>query len=372
MHNKNKTVQSTVIFIIIIFLFSLSSFLLLLCLFSKQSTMSDALKSNTNVAGAQPSLRQFFKAAGESGHDTESETSDMDTLNETIRPRDVSTPLSAVASRSDLVNTPTSTVAVQQSKRVFSQVDLSPQDVSLHSILSELRNGFAKYSEDQQRFNDRLLTLDQQCSIAQNTALQAGAVATEAAGKIDELQNQIQAVRDISEKAASATEHNRQSNLDMMEKLNRRSEIVIRGLHIDNSMEQKLLHDLVYRIATVVGQPINERDIHFIRVRQQHNSRASIIIVRFSTVTIRDLIFDAYLKRGTLTTSQLGMSTDSRIFLADNLTVVASRINYQARQLKVAGKLAKVTIRKGSIRVTLPNNPSKWISVDTIEQLEKL
>lgn len=252
-------------------------------------------------------------------------------------------------------------------KRLHTDVVLSPEAAALTTgslnqfkldIVQELRGQFAEIKRSN---DDTLAAFTERCKRVELAVTDNTARSKRNEDHLDSLEGRMAVA------SASAA-----ASVEAIQRIERQCDILIRGLVVDKLMGQHLLRTIVFRIAHAIGHELSDRDIHFVRVQQLQRA-PSILVARFSNVAIRDMIFFDYLnKRINLNARQLGCSTDSRVYLTDNLTATAARVKKEARKLQEEKVIKKVTIRRGAIGVYLTSNPNRLHIVTSLEDLARL
>lgn len=95
-----------------------------------------------------------------------------------------------------------------------------------------------------------------------------------------------------------------------------------------------------------------------------------LILVQFAFTSQRNDFFSKYLAMRSLNLSQIGFQTNKRIYINENLTILARKIKTKAIELKKQGKLAYVFSRGGLIYVREQNSGDN-IVVKSLEDLQR-
>lgn len=77
----------------------------------------------------------------------------------------------------------------------------------------------------------------------------------------------------------------------------------------------------------------------------------SPLLVEFALKTTRDRFYSTYLRRRDLKLRHLGMPSDRRVFINENLSADAREVKKLALSLKKAGKLTSVFTKGGIVHV---------------------
>lgn len=76
-----------------------------------------------------------------------------------------------------------------------------------------------------------------------------------------------------------------------------------------------------------------------------------LIAIQFALRNSRDDFYNAYLRTRDLKLRHLGLKSDRRIYVNENLTVTARKVKVAALRLKKAGKLSSVYTKQGVVHV---------------------
>lgn len=96
----------------------------------------------------------------------------------------------------------------------------------------------------------------------------------------------------------------------------------------------------------------------------------SLIVVEFALKSTRDELYSAYLRRCDLKLRHLGLNSDRRIYINENLDSTARKVKSAALRLKKAGKLTSVYSNKGIVHVKQAGGVSS-VAVHAEEDLNK-
>lgn len=267
--------------------------------------------------------------------------------------------------RMEVEDCPTATGAADhtlpQPKRAFLEVDKSPQQPTNLDIMMIIQSEFSLLHSTQAAHHTRVEAMGVRLDILEGVINSPTSLPMTNAGRIGEVERVLKGV------SSSSTDL-----VDALQRLERQPDIAIRGLTLNRTAGQVLLRDVVTRAARAIGYELTTRDIHYVRVQEWRKSPA-IIIAKFSTVALRDMIFADYLRKNIrLNARQLGCDGDGPVFLSDNLTPHATRVRYEARRLKSLGVVNKVSVRRGQIAVSLASEPNKIITVKNLDALAEL
>lgn len=94
-------------------------------------------------------------------------------------------------------------------------------------------------------------------------------------------------------------------------------------------------------------------------------------LLQFTTAYLRDEFYALYLAKRDLKLRHIGISSDHRIYINENLTVKARAIKRAALKLRRENKLVAVSTKLGTVRVkTSASGPA--VPVTSIEQLSSI
>jgi len=180
-------------------------------------------------------------------------------------------------------------------------------------------------------------------------------------GAISALQTTNAALRDncrdlssrVDELSTRATEST-SAVADLADRLDfaeRESDIIVRGVPVALGENCRSLYE---RIALALGYSADATpDASAFRLgRKKPGARSDPpILLRFPNRTAKSDFFKRYLGKLTLNLSDIGFDLNTRIFLAESLTVVRQKIFQEAIKLKREGKLYSVKSKAGVIVV---------------------
>lgn len=95
-----------------------------------------------------------------------------------------------------------------------------------------------------------------------------------------------------------------------------------------------------------------------------------LIVVQFALKNSRDDFYNAYLRTRDLKLRHLGLDSDRRIYVNENLTVGARKVKVAALRLKKAGKLSTVYTKQGVVHVK-PTAESRPTVVNSEKDLDQ-
>lgn len=232
-------------------------------------------------------------------------------------------------------------VCMSASKRMRSE-EPSPPNATLQAIMDELQ------AAKQHRESIKI------------SLLATGTAATEAMAKADTANEKVDKVQGAMELLD-----------DKMERRERRSDIVFRGIPLDGKEPAHELVSLARTIMSAVGITAGEADIEYAMVLRG----SSILLVRFATVALRNMFFRKYIAlRNGLWASHLGYSEEDeeRVYAMDNLTPTNAAIRRRAQELKKEGAISNFRVRDGLVYVTTNTDHHKQFPVIRMTELNNL
>lgn len=136
--------------------------------------------------------------------------------------------------------------------------------------------------------------------------------------------------------------------------LENRNELTIRGIPF---MRGEDLGAYFKSICKQLSQ--RETSVHIRRTRSnQAEGSEGVIVVEFALKNERDEFYSAYLRRHDLKLRHIGLDSDHRVYINENLTIAARKLKLLALELKRNGKLASVFTKQGVVNVRRsPNEP---------------
>ena len=112
-------------------------------------------------------------------------------------------------------------------------------------------------------------------------------------------------------------------------------------------------------------------DVRRISKPEANVGTAPIIMLQFAFSAQRNDFFSRYLRSRNLSLAQIGFSVNKRVYVNENLTLVAREIRSKALQLKKAGKIRAVYSRDGIVYVK-PNDGGSVKAVLSMNDLQLL
>lgn len=137
---------------------------------------------------------------------------------------------------------------------------------------------------------------------------------------------------------------------DEPERLNRMADIVIRGIPCLNGEDTIMLSRVFQSMANVIGMDITcNPPVKILRVVTKNRSRTSPpILVKFASSDSKMLFMKKYFAKKSLSLMDIGLSSETRIYCNDNLTVRNQSLLRKAMTLKSNG-LYNIFTRNGFV-----------------------
>lgn len=255
------------------------------------------------------------------------------------------TGLKVFATMSNLQRTPPRTVNNAPNKRLKRDEE-GDTDITLNSAVNMLMSQFRETREMIDDFRKDI-----------NNKIDA--VKTELEGKLNLVTQEIGsfklecAAKFGSNDVALSTMHERVDQLShTIGNLQNRSELIISGIPF--SSEEKLSEFFVAmcRQLGFDGDAYPAVDVRRMKARATlKDGDECLIAIQFALRNSRDDFYNAYLRTRDLKLRHLGLESDRRIYVNENLTVTARKVKVAALRLKKAGKLSSVYTKQGVVHV---------------------
>lgn len=180
-------------------------------------------------------------------------------------------------------------------------------------------------------------------------------------GKIDEMKSELATVSsdilalkgECAEKfrVTDAALHSVNKRVDHLQdafgSMENRSELTIRGIPFTKGENLSAYFSAICKQLTV-----KESSTHIRRLKSTKRAESEgLIVVEFSLKNERDDFYGAYLRKRDLKLRHIGLDSDHRIYINENLTLSARKLKVLALDLKRAGKLASVFTKHGVVHV---------------------
>lgn len=258
--------------------------------------------------------------------------------------------------------------SVQVNKRCHSELSPStPSPTQLDAVLAEVRHGFAEMKKEQRSLSDKFNDL-KKC-VGETTLTAHGALekAECVEVKVSKLEESCAKMQHSLEAIKTASPYPWREDMD---RALRCADVVIRGIPVKRDTTRATLRSFPVKIAAALGVRIADCDVHYVRVLLQRKTNNPSLIVRFTSVAVRDTVFSAYFRGNMkLCTSSIGLTTKSPIFISDNLLPSVNTLKNDARKLRDNGVVSKISTRNGILSVQLTNGSGKWLTINTAEDL---
>lgn len=127
-----------------------------------------------------------------------------------------------------------------------------------------------------------------------------------------------------------------------------RGELTIQGIPYAVGENLEAYFKAICRRLAVRESPTHIRRI---KPRNQMANNGGLIVVEFSLLNDRNDFYSAYLKNHELKLRDVGLNSDARIYINENLTLTARKLKVLALNLKRSGKLSSVFTKQGIVHV---------------------
>lgn len=221
--------------------------------------------------------------------------------------------------------------------------DDTPQNLTLEVVLQAMNKQFEK-------------TLTRMEEINTNISGKIDAVKAELDGKLEAV------MHDINKFKADCT-LNLKSNEDALcslsgrvgeisqeiDTLENRNELIVSGIPYLKNENLKLYFKAMWKQIGLEEDCNPLVDLR--RLGRQGTQGDGLILVQFALRNNRDDFYSRYLQKRDLKLCHLGINSQQRIYVNENLTVAARKLKAAALRLKKAGKLSSVYTRLGVVMV---------------------
>lgn len=133
--------------------------------------------------------------------------------------------------------------------------------------------------------------------------------------------------------------------------LGNRSDLIISGIPFMNGENLNVFFEAICRQIGYSENYVPMADVRRINNRPLKDGDESLVIVEFGLRNARDDFYGCYLQKRNLTLRDLGLESDKRVYINENLTSLARKIKAAALRLKKAGKLTAVHTKLGVVHV---------------------
>lgn len=155
-----------------------------------------------------------------------------------------------------------------------------------------------------------------------------------------------------------------QENNSLRRQINR-NDIIVYGL--SGTMTAEKMHKIVFNIGKVLDVEINNNDLNV--CTYIHNKKS--VLVKLNSVYKRDIVMKKYFAAKELKLCEIDEESDieSRVYLNDNLTGVAAKLNFICRQLRKNGKITKFKFYNKDVpeaQLYFPGGDTKIVNLEKI------
>lgn len=188
--------------------------------------------------------------------------------------------------------------------------------------------------------------------------LKIDTIKSEFQGKVGDLQQEITVLKanyegkfithDATVDQLSQRLHHLNLNIGALEN---QKELIISGVPFEKDEDPDVLFAMICRQLECSVEDEQVASTRRIYVKGLKNGDVSPLLVEFSLKTTRDRFYSSYLRSRDLKLRHLGMPSDRRVFINENLNADARELKKVALLLKKSGKLASVFTKGGVVHV---------------------
>lgn len=165
--------------------------------------------------------------------------------------------------------------------------------------------------------------------------------------------------------------HRLDSASETVSRLEHRTELIAVGIpYVSNEN----LSNCVLSMSRAIGFDENKTshiECKRLRSRNLSDGDQCFILLQFSMACLRDEFYAKYLAKRDLCLKHIGMNSDRRVFINENLTLSARAIKRAALKMRKENKLAAVTTKLGVVHVkTSSDGPP--VAITSLEMLAQL
>ncbi|KAL9697664.1 hypothetical protein quinque_001105 [Culex quinquefasciatus] len=120
-----------------------------------------------------------------------------------------------------------------------------------------------------------------------------------------------------------------------------------------------------------LGLPENPAPLVDVRRLKTRTQGDGLILLQFALRNNRDDFYSCYLRKRDLKLQHLGMNSNRRFYVNENLAVPARKIKKAALELKKSGKLSSVYSKKGIVHVKRTADQQPGTAVHSENQLQQ-
>lgn len=184
----------------------------------------------------------------------------------------------------------------------------------------------------------------------------------------DEIMQSMQSMNQDPTKASA------EADLKYVRNLQRKNNLVIGNVPIQNDESQESLKQVIIKIANALEVNLEPQHIVIIiRLNKKGDKSSSPILVKFIDAVIKHDVFDAYINRviskNPISFNSIGVNSTQRIFINHHISPELAEIKRKALEFKKNDLVEKVNARYNNIRVFINN---KWHNVDSMAALEAI
>lgn len=162
------------------------------------------------------------------------------------------------------------------------------------------------------------------------------------------------------------------SELELINENNNRiarlNDVIIKGVPI---MQNEKLFEIFDKISAAIK--FNQSKFtslnNLFRLKAPNNSLPAPILLQFSTQLLRREFMSKYFAHGKLKLSNIGISSENRIYACDNLTKLNNNIFQKALKMVTNKQLTKVRTRAGFVYVQFTNT-DELVPIKNIDELQ--
>lgn len=194
----------------------------------------------------------------------------------------------------------------------------------------------------------------------------------------EDLQKQIMSVeQNLSALKISCEDEHKSLNsrvahvTESVQRLENRTELIAAGIpYLTNENLQNYLQSIAEEIGFDNDKVFH---IHCKRLRSGNLSDGNdcFILLQFSVTGLRDEFYSKYLAKRNLKLRHIGINSDRRIYINENLTVKAREIKRAALKLRRENKLIAVSTKLGTVQVKKTAD-GPYLPVSSIDQLMQI
>lgn len=184
------------------------------------------------------------------------------------------------------------------------------------------------------------------------------AIKSELQEKVDVLQAEVKILKTTCEAKFIKQDAEMNQLHHTMDQLNQnisavenRKELIISGVPFTSNEDPNALFAMICRRLEFNAGDFRQASTRRIYARRMKDGDCSPLLVEFALKATRDEFYGTYLRRRDLKLRHLGIPSESRVFITENLTTTAREVKNAALSLKKTGKLASVLTKEGVVHV---------------------